>query len=256
MKYSIVIPVYNSENSINQLFHGICRYFEERKEDYEIIFVDDCSKDTSRKILEKLLFYPFVICIFLDENIGQQKALSLGLQWASGEYAVTIDDDLQHDIQDLDQFVVFIDQRMELIFGIYEEYKGNIIRKMGSKLVGGFFRQNYPQMKEKRVSSYRVIHRNVYTKLPKKMKKFVYLSAELLNCAENVENVIVKRRNRIYGKSGYHLFSLMKIAWNLRYYYGQCKWNILSTNRERENDHEIHFNVRRGGMSGTRNSEN
>ncbi|MDW7662015.1 MAG: glycosyltransferase [Bacillota bacterium] len=221
MKFSVLIPVYNSENSLGSLVGEIESYFKSSCDSCEIVMVDDCSTDDSWMRIEELCHdHPQIKGIRMDRNRGQQMALYWGLKYCEGEFAVTIDDDLQHDIADLDLLLERAKSGADLVFGIYDAYGSNGVRAKGSELVGMFFRINYPNLNGNRVSSYRLIHRSVYKSLIQRDASFVYLSAELLAFAKTVENVKVKRRDRKFGRSGYTLKKCVEITLKLNFYYG------------------------------------
>ncbi|TSA25410.1 MAG: glycosyltransferase, partial [Bacteroidetes bacterium] len=96
-KYSIVIPVFNSEESLEELYSGIQALFAERQERFEVVFVDDRSRDNSWEVLKKLkaAHTDTITAIRLARNFGQHNATLCGLGFARGELIVTIDDDLQ-----------------------------------------------------------------------------------------------------------------------------------------------------------------
>ena len=92
---SIVIPVYNSEENLSPLASQINDALQSI--DYEIIFVNDCSKDGSWIEIEKIVTkFKNVIGINLRKNFGQDGALMAGLNHVHGKYIVIMDDDLQH----------------------------------------------------------------------------------------------------------------------------------------------------------------
>jgi glycosyltransferase involved in cell wall biosynthesis len=221
MKFSILIPVYNSEKSIPKLVDEIRGFFSMRNESYEIVFVDDCSTDGSWAEIERMCAgFDQIRGLHMDRNRGQQMALYWGLKYCEGDYAVTMDDDLQHDILDLDLLIRCAERGSDLVFGIYDAYGSNGIRSKGSSIVGHFFKKNYPNLNGRRVSSYRLIHKSVYQSLNQRELDFVYLSAELLIISKSVGNVFVKRRERQYGESGYTLRKCVAIALKLNIYYG------------------------------------
>lgn len=225
MKLSIVIPVYNSSDSLRLILQEIEHVTHKlsENEDYEVIFVDDGSPSprTKEALNQLALEFPRLVKVFtMNENIGQQAALYQGLLQCSGEYALTIDDDLQHDFSAIEAFYQKAKEGADLSFGIYEAYGDGPSREWGSKIIGAFFKWRYQQLGGKRVSSMRFIHRSVYERLPKKMPKFVYLSAELIPFAQKIENITVTRRARVYGKSGYTLRKCVKIGLQLTWYYG------------------------------------
>ncbi|MCX6256909.1 MAG: glycosyltransferase, partial [Bacteroidia bacterium] len=93
---SVVVPVYNSELSLEELFTRIRSVFAEMNRTFEVIFVEDAGKDNSWKVLESLKRqYPSLItAIKLTKNFGLHNAIFCGLQFLKGKYVVTIDDDL------------------------------------------------------------------------------------------------------------------------------------------------------------------
>jgi len=221
LKFSVLIPVYNSEDSISSLVAEIDNYFKSSCESYEIVMVDDCSTDESWNRIEELsLDHPQIKGLRMDRNRGQQMALYWGLKYCEGEFAVTIDDDLQHNISDLDLLLERAVRGADLVFGIYDAYGSNGLRAKGSELVGIFFKSKYPNLNGNRVSSYRLIHRSVYKSLIQRDATFIYLSAELLEFAKAVDNVKVNRRERKFGQSGYTLKNCIEITLKLIFYYG------------------------------------
>ena len=103
MDYSIIIPVYNEEESLKPLFGEILQVMTPINKAYEIIFVDDCSSDRSLEIMEnfKKEFPEAVRVIHLPERSGQTVALRKGLDAALGSVAATLDADLQNDPADI-----------------------------------------------------------------------------------------------------------------------------------------------------------
>ena len=94
---SIVVPVYNEEDNIRHFYGVVCENMAALDYDFELIFVDDGSKDRSRAILRELEQKDSrVQPIFLARNFGHQLALTCGLDHADGDAVVTMDGDMQH----------------------------------------------------------------------------------------------------------------------------------------------------------------
>ncbi len=244
MDFSIVIPVYNSIESLPILINELQAYFKSTRYLYEIIFVNDASCDETYRALENAkIKYPDVMIklIHLPVNVGQQKALALGLRASEGTYALTMDDDLQHDICALKPMLACASQGSDLVFGIYKDYGEKKFRELGSKIIGLFFKMMFKNLGGCHVGSLRLIHRSVYERLSEPLKSFVYLSAELLPYSKKVANVKVHRRQRLYGKSGYTLLKCLQIGMKLTLHYGIYPhlWKGVKK-------YETHFNGRRG----------
>jgi glycosyltransferase involved in cell wall biosynthesis len=94
---SVVIPFHNEQGNLQLLVDELLHVLKATNRTYEIILVDDGSKDASLSIANKLAVnYTEVKCIELTRNFGQEKAILAGLEYASGEVIVTMDSDLQH----------------------------------------------------------------------------------------------------------------------------------------------------------------
>jgi undecaprenyl-phosphate 4-deoxy-4-formamido-L-arabinose transferase len=225
MLYSIVVPVFNSSASLGKLITEIRDHFGEAfcdaASDIEVLLIDDASSDDSWRIIKRLANkYHMIHPMRMSQNVGQQRALYYGLLAARGEYAITIDDDLQHDIREVDKMLELAKEGCDLVFGVYDNYGEHGIRHLGSKWIGSFFRRNYPQLEGNRVSSYRLIQRSLYLQLKPCPGHFVYLSAELLPYACKTGNVKISRRRRAYGHSGYTLRKCIAIGIRLNFHYG------------------------------------
>ena len=94
---SIVVPVFNEEDNIEHFYESVCKVMESLPYDFELIYVDDGSKDRSREILHGLEKQDErVQSIFLARNSGHQLALTCGLDTADGDAVITMDGDMQH----------------------------------------------------------------------------------------------------------------------------------------------------------------
>ncbi|MCL2710464.1 MAG: glycosyltransferase family 2 protein [Planctomycetaceae bacterium] len=106
MQLSLVIPLCNEEESLEQLHREICEVADENKYDIEIIFVDDGSTDKSWSIVEKLAASDSRIRgIQFRRNFGKAAALQAGFNAAKGEFVITMDADLQDDPKEIPDFL-------------------------------------------------------------------------------------------------------------------------------------------------------
>ena len=98
-KISIVVPCYNEEDALEIFYHDITRVLKDEMqcENYEVIFVNDGSKDMTQDIIEKLSAEDSHIeFVSLSRNFGKESAMYAGLKYAEGDYTVIMDADLQH----------------------------------------------------------------------------------------------------------------------------------------------------------------
>ncbi len=222
-KISIIIPVYNSESSLTVLNDEIDACFSDHDYLVEKIFVDDASRDNSFMLLESLAVSAnnlhTIKIIRLKINAGQQNALFCGLHYATGDYIVTMDDDLQHDISYVKKMINLLQSGIDLVYGVHQNSEIEI-RSIGSKLTGYFFRKTFPILDGKRVSSFRAFNKSSLQSVLQCQYKFIYLSALLLKSVKTIENIEIVKRERRYGQSGYSLNKLIVLFLKLNYYYG------------------------------------
>lgn len=96
MDISVVVPLYNEEESLPELVDWIKRVMDEHKYDFEIVLVDDGSSDSSWQIIKKMKSqYPFIKGIKFRRNYGKSAALYVGFEESQGDVVITMDADLQ-----------------------------------------------------------------------------------------------------------------------------------------------------------------
>ena len=123
---SIIIPVFNSENTIEILVNNIVKILEKDYE-FEIVLVNDSSKDKTEEKCKKLLEKYSNISLFsLSKNVGEHNAIMAGLNKCSGDYAVLMSDDLQHSttsMLELIKYGIKEKDNFDVVYTYYEEKK-------------------------------------------------------------------------------------------------------------------------------------
>lgn len=216
LRLSIVIPVYNSAATLPQLLERLVRTVGPLARDYEIILVDDGSRDESWVVLQALRsrFGDQMVAIQLMRNYGQHNALMCGLGVARGEYVVTMDDDLQNPPEEIPKLFAHIkDRGLDLVYGCPSDRNHAAWRNLGSRIVWHF---------------YRTVFRNPITPTPFRIMRlqlarsvmfydlnFTYLDGLLAWCTDKIGGVEVEHHTRAQGNSGYSLGKLLGLALNL-----------------------------------------
>ncbi|WP_240840718.1 glycosyltransferase family 2 protein [Acidaminobacter sp. JC074] len=214
MMLSIIIPVYNSAASLEKLNKTIDQALNIS---YEIIFVNDCSSDSSQKVLDGLTGP--VRVLELPFNHGQQGAIFEGMKIAKGDYILTMDDDLQHNPKDISRLLEEIEKGYDLVYGISQEEMVNY-RQVGSKLTAYFFKTRYKHLGKKRVSSFRIFTQALNKKALECPYKYIYLSGIMLKHTKKIGQVHIVKNKRLYGQSGYNFKKLVWLFLRLNFYYG------------------------------------
>jgi undecaprenyl-phosphate 4-deoxy-4-formamido-L-arabinose transferase len=230
---TIIIPIYNSSKSIVELEKRISNSL--KGYDYELILIDDFSKDNSLDIIKKLN-NSSITAIKLDKNYGQQNAIKCGLDFSTKNYIITMDDDLQHCPEDI-LLLVNECKKYDVVYGIYSSKKHNHLRNYGSKLVNYIFNSVLGKPHNIRISSFRCMNRKLVDKLKKDKTSFVYLSAMIIEQTSNISNVQVNHSCRKYGNSNYNFYKLIKLVIKLYVYYGNNK--LFKKIRKKDKQYEI-----------------
>ncbi len=203
MDYSIVIPVYNSENSLEELFRRIDQTMSTLQLSFEVIFVDDNSEDDSWEILLSIKEqYPTLIkLIRFSKNFGQHNTTMCGFKFATGDYIITIDDDLQQSPEDIKLLMDRMNSTgAELVYGIrknkqkYHKQIATDLYKKTSKHVDGKYGEG---------SSFRLITASLVEKIMGERRRVIFIEEILHWYTDSIELVPVSYEMRKSGKSGY-----------------------------------------------------
>jgi len=131
---SLVIPVYNEEESLTELYQEISEVLQNILRDFEIIFIDDGSQDKSRAILNEVAQKDErVKVIYFRKNCGQSAAFAAGFRMAKGRVVVTMDADLQNDPRDIPLLLDKIGS-FDVICGCRANRQDPLIKKLSSQI--------------------------------------------------------------------------------------------------------------------------
>jgi len=133
---SIVVPIYNEEESLPFLVNLLLDVLQPMEETFELVLVNDGSSDKSAEVIRKLSFeIPELVGVLLRKNYGQTAAMAAGFDISSGEIVVTLDGDLQNDPADIPLLVNKIRDGFDLVSGWrYRRQDAAISRKLPSKI--------------------------------------------------------------------------------------------------------------------------
>lgn len=206
---SIVVPVYNEEENVGLLvarlegaLHSV---------NYEIILVDDGSTDNTLQEIKKLN-NPNVALIELKKNYGQSLALASGIDYATGDYIITMDGDLQNDPDDI---LMMLNKAKtedwDVVTGIRQKRQDNLVRTFPSKIANWIIRKSTHLDIQDHGCALKVFNKETAKELNLygEMHRYITLLA-FLNGARIAE-VKVKHHQRQFGKSKYGLGRTTKV---------------------------------------------
>lgn len=234
VKFSVVIPVYNSEKTLIQLYKKIVDVLEKIRTEFEIIFVDDNSKDSSFNTLKNICSTDSrVVAIKLSDNFGQQNAVFCGLQHAKGDYIINLDDDLQHNPEYIESMYLKLQEGFDIVYAVTKIKYHKKYRNLGSKLTDKLFNILLKKPPTKRVSSFRIMRKELVDKIILEKRTFNYISASILKQTKNIGNYYYKHSQRKFGTSNYTFIKQLKIFLRIYIYYSENRLiKNLRSNKE------------------------
>lgn len=222
MIISIVIPVYNGEKTLRDLYNQIKREINVYKT-YEIIFVYDCGKDNSWRIISELSEEDkeHVRGFHLDKNYGQQLATLFGLKRSSGDYIITLDEDVQHDPKFIQEMIKKLEnEKLDFVYGKFKRIEQPVIKVFLSKLLRLILCRMVPDL-PRDYSSYRLIRKELAEKLIAADSHFSFIDVELGRISQNEASLVVDHCKRINGSSSYTVSKLIKQTLDVLFGYSQ-----------------------------------
>ena len=214
MKISFVIPCYNSSNNIRGVLNEIRDAMGERQEvAYEIVLVNDCSKDNTADVIKKFAREDkHVIAIDLAKNAGQPNALLAGFNHVSGDYIMTSDDDGQTPVGRVFDFLAEINKGYDVVCARYtERNQPSLFRRMGTRLNTKMSDWLIEKPKGTYMASFFMAKRYIIDEMIRYQQPYPYIAGLILRTTQNIGNLDMEQRERNSGSSGYNLGKLLKL---------------------------------------------
>ena len=215
---SIIIPVFNSENTIATLVNNIAKVLGDHYQ-FEVILINDSSEDNSEKKCKELVEKFSNVSLFsLSKNFGEHNAIMAGLNKCSGDYAIIMSDDLQHStaaLLELIKYGIKEKDNFDVVYTYYDKKKYGFFKNIGSKfndIVANFL---LSKPKHLYLSSFKFINRLLITEIIKHQSPFTYIDGLILGTTNKIGKIKVEHGERIHGKSGYTLIKMLQLWSNM-----------------------------------------
>jgi glycosyltransferase involved in cell wall biosynthesis len=217
LRLSVIVPFYNESENIARMYQAILGAVEPLGVPFEMVFVDDGSKDDTLEIATRLARTdPRLRVIKFRRNFGQTPAMAAGIEHARGEILITMDGDLQNDPADVVQFLNKMDEGYDLVVGwrfnrqdkmISRKIPSRIANRLIGTVTGVPIRDNGCSLKAYRAS----VIKNI--PLYSEMHRFIPAMASI--AGPRIAEIKVRHHARQFGKSKYGLSRIYKVLLDL-----------------------------------------
>jgi glycosyltransferase involved in cell wall biosynthesis len=213
---SVIIPVYNSADTIVSLHRRIVSVFMMLVVDYEIIFINDSSGDNSSDIIYRLAENDSnVVCFDLAKNYGQHNALLCGIRQAKYEVIVTLDDDLQNPPEEIPYLLEKLDQGYDVVYGYPKNEQHELFRNIASVFTKIALKTTMGISMARHVSAFRVFRTELRNSFSDYKGSFISIDVLLSWGTNSFSAIPVNHEKRVKGKSNYTFRKLVRHAVNM-----------------------------------------
>ncbi len=215
-KVSVVIPVYNEEANLPALLPRLLPVMEGLGRPWEVVFVDDGSRDRSLEILKaEAALHPGVKVVELVRNAGQHMAIMAAFTATDGEYVITLDADLQNPPEEIPRLVAEMDGGHDVVGTIRAKRKDTFFRKAASRLVN----RTTAAITGMKLNDYgcmlRGYHRDVVDVMNASEEVSTFIPALAQQYARRPVEIEVAHEERKAGESKYSLYKLIRLNFDL-----------------------------------------
>ncbi len=214
---SVVIPIYNEQAGLQALFNRLYPALDKLGESYEIVFVNDGSRDNSVSILaEQFRARPDVTRVVLfNGNYGQHMAILAGFEASRGEIMITLDADLQNPPEEIGNLVAKMREGYDYVGSIRRKRQDTAWRTYASKAMN-HLRERITNIKiTDQGNMLRAYGRNVIDLVNQCGEVNTFVPALAYRFARNPTEIVVEHEERAAGESKYSLYSLIRLNFDL-----------------------------------------
>ena len=213
---SVVIPVYNEEVNLSHLLERLRPVMQKMGKSYEIIFVDDGSRDNTLSILKSFLIYPEIRVVELTRNYGQHAAIFSGFSVVRGDIVITLDADLQNPPEEIPNLVRVMEEGgYDVVGTIRKERKDSSFRTFPSRMINMIARKITKVNMSDWGCMLRAYRRNIVERMVNCHEHSTFIPALATYFSKKVTEIEVVHESRYGGESHYSLRKLINLQFDL-----------------------------------------
>lgn len=214
---SVVIPVYNEEASLPELLRRTLQACEQTECDFEIVLVDDGSRDKSEAMLLDAANQPdsHVVAVILNRNYGQHSAVMAGFETARGDLIITLDADLQNPPEEIPRIVTVAAAGYDVVGTIRQNRQDSFFRRKASKIINKMVKKATGQEMNDYGCMFRAYRRSVIDAMLQCHERSTFIPILANSFARNTLEIPVHHASRENGDSKYGFFKLINLMFDL-----------------------------------------
>jgi undecaprenyl-phosphate 4-deoxy-4-formamido-L-arabinose transferase len=217
IQLSVVIPVYNEEQGLQSLFDRLYPSLDKLDVAYEILFINDGSRDRSAALLRaQFQLRPEVTRVILfSGNFGQHMAIMAGFEHSRGQCVITLDADLQNPPEDIALLLAKFKEGHDYVGSIRRQRSDSLWRHLASRAMNGL-RERITRIKmTDQGCMFRAYDRHIIEAINSCQEMNTFIPALAYSFAHNPTEVVVGHDERMAGESKYSLYSLIRLNFDL-----------------------------------------
>jgi glycosyltransferase involved in cell wall biosynthesis len=216
-KYSIVVPFHNEEDNVTALYDRLKQVMEQVGDSFELVFVDDGSSDRTYKLLEEIAAVDSrVLVVKLRRNFGQTAGLAAGFDHASGEFILSMDGDLQHDPDEIPNFLEKLEEGYDVVSGWREKRIDNfVMRRIPSRIANWLMAKLSGVDIHDFGTTFKAYRREVIHNIPLYGEMHRFIPALAAWYGASICEIPIKNVNRLRGKSHYGIGRTFRVFFDL-----------------------------------------
>ncbi|AJI96273.1 undecaprenyl-phosphate 4-deoxy-4-formamido-L-arabinose transferase [Yersinia ruckeri] len=216
-KVSIVIPVYNEQESLPTLLERTKAACQKLSQPYEIIMVDDGSSDNSAAMLTAAAEQPgsAVIAVLLNRNYGQHSAIMAGFNQVSGDLVITLDADLQNPPEEIPHLVSVAEEGYDVVGTVRANRQDSLFRKTASKLINMMIQKATGKSMGDYGCMLRAYRRHIVDAMLHCHERSTFIPILANTFARRTTEITVHHAEREFGDSKYSLMNLINLMYDL-----------------------------------------
>jgi undecaprenyl-phosphate 4-deoxy-4-formamido-L-arabinose transferase len=214
---SVVIPVYNEEQCLDELIHRCVSACEKTGKEFEVLLVDDGSADRSREILAQASekFDGRVVAVLLNRNYGQHTAVIAGFAESRGDVIITLDADLQNPPEEIPNLVAKMEEGYDVVGTVRENRQDTKFRKLASYMVNRVAQKSTGVLMHDYGCMLRAYRRPVIEAVLQCEERSTFIPVLANSFASRTTEIDVRHAERTEGESKYSVWKLVNLQFDL-----------------------------------------